>query len=633
MFARLYLGRTWTPILNDDSPNPATVTQPQQHSQMSAIKRTSNSSSDRHVKRRCLETDALDANPSSSSDVSVSPRDALVSLSDELLLRILSFLSLPNLLGVSRVSRRLCRLSSDSQLWRQLYYIYFVLPRAIRIPSFRLNSSREGLASRHTVLRYGGTELRRSRAQDEDAFVDWKRQYKLSHNWSRGKCVVKELEVGGDKLSLDPKRRRTLAKVVDGIVVTVDATAGLRAWDLRSRELLSQFGLHCAHTTSDPTCMDMDDHHNGPQVEIAIGFMDGSFGIWLLDIARRKITKRYRHPKSGHGKLVSVAYSFPYLMTATSRVLVSLYAFDTGLVHESASEGKISRNSVVLTEMIDASLRKPVEAVMKKDAEGPGIKAIEDDAEHPGLSPPYLMTSLKSPSSTAPLALSIRNMLASTIAAISYTLPTREGWTIGIQELHISSSRTGLKAAPEICESRLAHSPPVFTGRRLRTTFCRSSPFLGSDTGNDDVDYSVQYGECSPIALRYTHPYLLATLPDNTLVLYLCTTNATALSVSRGIRLWGHTSGIGDVELTSRGKEVSVSCRGDELRVWELDGLSGDRSVEIRPNAADTGYAVPAAARYEWDDRRNWVGFNDEMVIVLKEASDGKESLVVYDFS
>jgi hypothetical protein len=33
------------------------------------------------------------------------------------------------------------------------------------------------------------------------------------------------------------------------------------------------------------------------------------------------------------------------------------------------------------------------------------------------------------------------------------------------------------------------------------------------------------------------------------------------------------------------------------------------------------------------DDRRNWVGFDEEMVIVLKEAPNGRESLMVYDFT
>jgi hypothetical protein len=127
----------------------------------------------------------------------------------------------------------------------------------------------------------------------------------------------------------------------------------------------------------------------------------------------------------------------------------------------------------------------------------------------------------------------------------------------------------------------------------------------------------------------------------------MCTSNASSLSISDGIRLWGHTSGISDAEITARGKAVSVSTRGEEMRVWELEGRSagvGSRSVEIRPWQSsgiggapesfgdDDGLQHGDPAR-DWDERRNWVGFDDEMVIVLKERKGARESLMVYDFT
>jgi hypothetical protein len=138
------------------------------------------------------------------------------------------------------------------------------------------------------------------------------------------------------------------------------------------------------------------------------------------------------------------------------------------------------------------------------------------------------------------------------------------------------------------------------------------------------------------MTLCYSHPYLLATLPDNTLVLYLCTSTTKSFSLSSGIRLWGHTSGISDAEITPRGKAVSISTRGDEIRVWELEGRVGGSSIEVRPTTrqpADGTGSPTTVPRAEWEDRRNWVGFDDEMVIVLKETRDGRESLMVYDFT
>jgi hypothetical protein len=106
--------------------------------------------------------------------------------------------------------------------------------------------------------------------------------------------------------------------------------------------------------------------------------------------------------------------------------------------------------------------------------------------------------------------------------------------------------------------------------------------------------------------------------------------------------LWGHTSGISDAEITPRGKAVSVSARGDEIRVWELEGRVGGSSVEVRPrqqqqdNNADAKLSRPSDESFQiarLDDKRNCVGFDEEMVIVLKEAPNGRESLMVYDFT
>jgi hypothetical protein len=135
-----------------------------------------------------------------------------------------------------------------------------------------------------------------------------------------------------------------------------------------------------------------------------------------------------------------------------------------------------------------------------------------------------------------------------------------------------------------------------------------------------------------------------------------------------------------------RGKAVSVSRFGDELRVWDLeggglgvrrrdrerertDGVAGGGSsvsVKVQPQvqvqsspAEDEGKdgvhiaagetaktAATAATRLEglkealsrrFDDNgavsRGWVGFDERNVVVLKEKAEGKQTLVVYDFA
>lgn len=484
--------------------------------------------------------------------------DNFSSLSDELLVRILSFLDEKTLLGLSPTSRRFCRITADSQLWRPHYYRRFILPRAHKIPGFRSGGAARRSASK---LRYsagksiwadGGWGRRggfvtgaaagtgaAGTAVSSPATVDWKRQYKLRHNWARGQCAVEEVQVhggggggdGGDGgMEADAAsvaEWQTLVKVVEGLAITVDSKTGLRAWDLRTRRLLSQTALDHNGTAAAPrpSCLAVDDSLLGSGVlDVAVGFEEGGFGIWRLDLESAHLSVLYRHAKGFFGGgLTAVAYSHPYVLAASALGLISLFSFD------------------------------------------------QPEAK--------LITSLKSHNTRSPLALSIRRSSASVVASIAYTFDAVNGWCIGIQNLDIKPS--GIAIQPEIITSKLAYTLPTRTRAPAvdPVFFASSRPHL-SPRPSPSIDNKAHEG---PVRLCYSHPYLLATLPDNTLVLHLCTSTASSLSISPGLRLWGHTSGISDAEITPQGKAVSISTKGNEIRVWDLEGRVGGSSVEVRP--------------------------------------------------
>lgn len=608
-------------------------------------------------------------------------RDLLSSLSDELLVRILSFLPLQHLLAVAPVSRRFYQLAGDSQLWKALYYARFVLPRAMRIPGFRDATAGGGgtghklhYSGRRTLWadgRQGGivqikkeesikARTKRRRTDDQSAIdntglatdiegwlrerkwepVNWKRQYKIRYNWSRGKCAVEELRIGttagADAGSQQEEQQegKVLVKVVEGIAITADKASGLRAWDLKSRHLLGQIGLCEDGLDSMPSCMAIDDSDlDHGMLDVAVGFVDGSFGVWRFSSEENRLVRRYKHEKSSNGELVAMALSYPYLLTATAAVLVSLYTFEVPQRQPSEQPAQDSGR--------DGEART---TTMADDPVEEKLGASENDTEK--LPAPYLLTSLSSYSSRPPLALSIRSMASTTVASIAYTFSTRRGWSIGLQDMHIRAPSSGVKSAPEITTTKTAYTMPLDTGSGLYAApttplheIVARSREAESPSSRSRID------TVGPTTLCYTHPYLLATLPDNTLVLHMCTSTASSLSISRGIRLWGHTSGISNAEITARGKAVSVSSRGEEMRVWELEGRSngvGSRSIEIKPGqASNKSNIAPINSlavdnqdlEYDWDERRNWVGFDDEMVIVLKEKRGGGESLMVYDFT
>ena len=131
---------------------------------------------------------------------------------------------------------------------------------------------------------------------------------------------------------------------------------------------------------------------------------------------------------------------------------------------------------------------------------------------------------------------------------------------------------------------------------------------------------------------------------------FLVTSNVDKFEINAGRRLWGHTSAVSGAEVNSRGKAVSISSRGDEMRVWELESMMRNEfqprmSTPVTAVDALPGVAVAIARRgsglglalhevaQELRVVRRWVGFDDEQVVVLGETSDQKQIMSLYDFT
>lgn len=556
-------------------------------------------------------------------------QDRLSILSPELILRVLAFLPRFDLVKCQRLSHLFNGLASDSQLWKALYYDRFVRPRVARLPGFNIDNAPKDASS---------SASRRARWLDEDDLVrqgkrtDWKRQYRLRHNWAAGNCAVSEISVA-EQTPVPP----VLVQMHDSTIYLADLKDGLRAWNKKTEEkLVAEIALADISTDSPPTAMAV--HARDPVSDITrlvIGFQDGSYRVYELSHAARAFTCLYTHSSSSNGALSAVAISWPYLATMTSNQILSLYHF--------------------------------------KGTEGSAVQ------------PPVLLHSLRSHTIWPPLTLSLHVMSAAVRISVAYALPTYlSGWTVGIQEMRMSTS-TG-----ELLSSRL--SSAFQTSQVPAIDFRPGSSRSPNTSDPDHFDQSmfrVAQIHTKPTSLSYTHPYLLVSHPDNTLTLYLVTSTADNLSISPGYRLWGHTSCVSGAHVGGRGKAVSVSRRGDELRVWELEGglanaaarkklSAGDLSVKVacastEPSdvvhstlgaeststiapqhplypAYDVGHSpmnvasttkrvLRAHSLGHVDDHdtalsRGWVGFDDENIVVLKELGGrGGQSLVIYNFA
>jgi hypothetical protein len=492
------------------------------------------------------------------------PDDHLDTLSDELLIHILQLLPLETIVQCQRLSHRFYTLAGDSQIWKNLYYTRFVLPRALRIPGIR--------TARDDALNFSS---KKSRWLSEDALVNpvdgkktnWKGQYKLRHNWSIGSCDIQEIHVA-DRPAVPSMQ----VKLAEKVVVTADKE-GLRAWELKDKGLSAKCPLDEDLT---PSCLNVDELPSESGLGVAVGLEDGGWGIWRLDIKGKKFVPSYKHPKSSNGRLGAIAYAHPYVLTITDSQRLSLYTFDPD----------------------------PSSTLSNADAS----------------SGPRLLASLKSHTSWPPLSLSLRPTSSYLIASIAYTLPVYpKGYTVGVQELHLSPV-TGI-----ITSSRLASALPQ--GFTSLSTAASSPLSPGSPSPS-----SAQPSSAPPTSLSYAHPYILTTHSDNTLALHLCTSTASALSLSPATRLWGHTASVVAAQITARGKAVSVSSGahvpnttsrhesyGGELRIWDLEGSHGRRRRERSVKVGSPGSA------------KRWVGFDEEVVVVLEE--EGGLVLTVHDFT
>ncbi|KAF4313543.1 Zinc finger CCHC-type protein [Botryosphaeria dothidea] len=177
--------------------------------------------------------------------------DKLSRLSDELLLRILSYVPVATLNVCQRVSKRLYAVGSDHQLWKAAYYNRFVRPRASRLPGIKDANTLDHLHFSSKLSKW----LDEANLVKRGKETNWKKQYRLRHNWSRGSCDVAEIP-----LSEAPPVPPILVHLHDGTIYTVDSIAGLRAWSTKKdRSLLANTSLE---QDAEQTRLSTSPHHS-----------------------------------------------------------------------------------------------------------------------------------------------------------------------------------------------------------------------------------------------------------------------------------------------------------------------------------------------------------------------------------
>ena len=417
--------------------------------------------------------------------------------------------------------------------------------------------------------------------------MDWKRQYRLRNNWERGVARFQEVELA------KPPTPPVLARVHKGLIFTADAQSGLRAWSQgdRRKQPLQQTSVADRPL---PYSLAVDDL-NG-RTYITLGYEDGSFSLYNYDLTGGFQDLLY-YESSDKSPVVSMALAMPYIMTMTRDKHIYLYHV---LGHASTAAEDIWSVSILTTLHSNALLQ--------------------------------------------PAALSLRCTPTTIIATVSYAFnQLNAGWCLGLQEIRLS-------VKGKLVGSRLASTvdTPLDAKYLGRSQWSVSSRSAASTPLSTPFAFNPLL-KSPPTSLSYSHPFLLASLPDNTIMSYVVTSDDDILDISTGKRLLGHTSAISGAEVSNRGKAVSVSAKGEEIRVWELEEAlttpgRGRGSTEIKPRSGALDVATAIARRgsglglalkemrRELALTRRWVGFDDEQVVVMGER-DHRQIMACYDFT
>jgi hypothetical protein len=422
-----------------------------------------------------------------------------------------------------------------------------------------------------------------------------------------------------------------LVEFCAGFVFTADSEHGLRCWRASDQIPCSARLplVECeSETAAPPTALAVSRCLLQSLIKVTVGFADGRFGVYDMDTQSLCLRLRSFHPASADGAITAMATSDSYLLMVSEHKVLSLY-------------------EMFLTE--PEHITRSTAANTSEQSSGEGVK---------------LLASLKAGSILSPMSLSVRFAHSEIIASIVYSFfHIGCGWSLGIQELRFGKDgeQIGSRLATTV-NAQYGAMPlhPLTLSRRGYSSSFESGPLSGESVV-ELTEPSILHQE-PPTSISYSHPYLLTSHADNTLTVYLVVSTGVKLFVKGGQRLWGHTSSVSAVQVSDRGKAISVSSRGDEIRVWELENLipslgsskavREENSIRINPENKScksheggpllTGFLAcqlcgPHLASgqmsREYTRMGGCVGFDDECLLLSSRKETGTHLIELYDFT
>lgn len=422
----------------------------------------------------------------------------LFHLSEELLLRILSYLPVPSLARCEGVCRKFKSLARDNELWREKYYNQFVRHRARRLPSLQVISREEQDSSQLLFSSRAAQWLEHSHLVRSGHGARWKHLYKVKFNWVRGRARTSEVLVDSKPAPA------VLARLQNGDLYTADQAHGLRKWKNGA-----VWSSHTLESDKDPLAMAVETSEG--RTFVCVGFSDGLMSIYT---AHGHGFSQIAERSSSTVGISSIAMAWPYILSMSASGTIELF-----LCNPAADGSTVQIQSI---------------------------------------------TNLHTETELFPAALSLRKARGLLVAGVAYAFDRfNTGWCLGLQEIRID-----LEGA--IVGNRSITSVGAPIRDRMRPP--KVSTIMSRSTSAAPFGLHPSFAR-APNSLSYCGCYVLAALPDNTLMVYTITSTDDKLEINMGRRLWGHTSAVSAAEVTSTGKALSISAKSEEMRYWELEEL------------------------------------------------------------
>jgi hypothetical protein len=254
---------------------------------------------------------------------------------------------------------------------------------------------------------------------------------------------------------------------------------------------------------------------------------------------------------------------------------------------------------------------------------------------------PQVLATLHAQALKGPCNLTLRrpktNSERTITTSIAYSMPVLPGgWSVGIQDVVLDLD-----------------SPTGIAQTRIGTCILPTSALnIHPDQPPLEV-HSMSVPSASPTSISYSHPYLLTSHRDNTLTLYIAGSSDKEITIGQPRRLWGHTTGVARAGVAGRGRAVSVSQVGGEVRVWELESIAAAISKADVQADSSAVVGIVESVRVENASLRlragkelyldsmpsripstvEWIGFDDEKVLVVTSDRERDKNVTLYDFT